>query len=173
MSLRWRASLDPNQACHARATLSPQNAYRSDGSVRGLPTRRVAKLNKPARALMRAVITVSVCLVFCLSAACGDDSPGSQPSEVGIQGKVVGGPCSAAQRCAAGSKCETDGDFPNGTCAKACSSDADCPAATACISSKGGICLLTCTTSDECRAGYPCQAKSRESASGDTKVCIK
>lgn len=113
-------------------------------------------------------------LVAAAAFGCGDDgNPAAQGSAVGKQGTVVGGPCTTTSGCAASSQCETDGDFPGGTCVVACSSDAQCPDGTRCISSKGGVCLLTCTTEADCRSGYPCQTKSREGADGETKVCIK
>ncbi|MFO0554393.1 MAG: hypothetical protein U0271_38785 [Polyangiaceae bacterium] len=99
-------------------------------------------------------------------AACGDSTGG-----VGNDGEVVGGACETASDCADGSRCVIDGSFPDGVCTVACSSDADCPEDSVCISTSGGICLLPCDTNDECRPGYVCDQKSREGADGDLRVC--
>lgn len=63
------------------------------------------------------------------------------------------------------------GDFPGGMCTVACSSDADCPGATRCISNEGGICMLPCESKADCREGFQCEGKSREGGDGDKKVC--
>lgn len=104
------------------------------------------------------------CVLF-LMASCGDG--------VGPGGEVVGGACRLATECAAGSYCETSGDFPGGTCTVRCRSEAECPGGTACVSKAGGICLLACQYPQDCRPGYTCKGESRESGGGDALVCIK
>lgn len=98
-------------------------------------------------------------------AACGED--------VGPTGAVVGGPCLVNTDCAPSSRCLTGGDFPGGSCAVNCASDADCPGGAACVSSEGGVCLLACVYSTDCRGGYVCKGKSRKGLSGEALVCIK
>jgi hypothetical protein len=98
--------------------------------------------------------------------ACGDDAG------VGPNGDVVGGPCTADDDCADGSACITEGDFPGGMCTiDECESNEDCPAGSVCISNEGGICMMTCSSSDDCRDGYRCDGKSLEEGEGDVDVC--
>jgi hypothetical protein len=100
-----------------------------------------------------------------LAAAC------SGGEDVGVDGDVVGGPCAAADDCADGSTCITSGDFPGGQCSVACSSDAQCPDGTRCISNKSGVCLLSCASAADCRGDYKCEDESLESGDGSVLVC--
>jgi hypothetical protein len=86
-----------------------------------------------------------------LAAAC------SGGEDVGVDGDVVGGPCAAAD----------DG----GHCSVACSSDAQCPDGTRCISNKSGVCLLSCASAADCRGDYKCEDESLESGDGSVLVC--
>ena len=109
-----------------------------------------------------------ITLVALAAAACGD---GSGDDGIGNKGDVVGGPCQTTDACADGSECIVGGDFPGGMCTVACSSDADCPGGTRCISNEGGICMLPCESKADCREGFQCEGKSREGGDGDKKVC--
>jgi len=111
-------------------------------------------------------------LALPLLAACGDDgSSGGNADGIGNEGDVVGGPCDASSACADGSECITSGDFPGGMCTVNCSTDADCPDGTYCISNEGGICMLPCDSKADCRDGFQCEGKSREEGAGEKKVC--
>jgi hypothetical protein len=104
-----------------------------------------------------------------LVAACSD-------SDVGTEGKVVGGPCTTSGgpsgTCSDGSMCVVDADFPGGSCVKACTKQSDCPDGAACIQENGGLCVLTCDQESDCRSGYHCVAKSTLDPAGSAKVCI-
>ncbi len=121
-------------------------------------------------------VIASICMCM-VSVGCGDDTGGtgtgggSSPDGVGVDGDVVGGPCSATEGCAASSECIDDGAFPGGTCVVTCESQSDCPEGSFCISSEGGVCLLGCETQDDCREDYICEGKSREDGDGEAKVC--
>lgn len=118
---------------------------------------------------LRLCLRVSAtALLTLLTSACGNDSG---EDGIGNAGDVVGGPCQTTDACAEGSECIVGGDFPGGMCTVACSSDADCPGATRCISNEGGICMLPCETKADCREGFQCEGKSREGGDGDKKVC--
>ena len=104
-------------------------------------------------------------LVFlAVLSGCGDG--------VGPTSSVVGGPCVGPSDCASSSRCLLDGDFPGGMCAVSCAGDAGCPEGSACVSSKGGVCLPMCMYSDECRPGYLCKGKGRVGLPGEVLVCI-
>ena len=110
----------------------------------------------------------SLALATLAVSACDDDAGNDR---IGNSGDVVGGPCRTNDTCAEGSECIVGGDFPGGMCTLACSSDADCPGATRCISNEGGICMLPCESKADCREGFQCEGKSREGGDGDKKVC--
>ena len=110
---------------------------------------------------------IRLAILFLLSAslsfACGDDG-------VGLEGDLVGGPCSGAADC--DERCQTGGDYPGGICTVACDTDDDCPLGTRCIDKEGGICLLACEHPDDCRAGYTCQGEENRGHGGDSLVCV-
>jgi|MudIll2142460700_1097286.scaffolds.fasta_scaffold05998_2 hypothetical protein len=105
----------------------------------------------------------SILMLMMFAFACGDDG-------VGHGGDVVGGPCVSPGDCAF--RCETGGDFPQGTCIKPCNTDGDCPDGTNCINQDGGICLLSCGQPADCRGGYNCLGKENRGHGGDSLVCI-
>lgn len=102
--------------------------------------------------------------VVALVVACGGG--------VGQAGTAVGGPCAANVDCAATSRCETGGDFPQGMCVVNCNSDVDCPTGARCIGKKDGICVPECASNEECRGGYECKDQSGK-PSGKVLVCLK
>jgi hypothetical protein len=96
--------------------------------------------------------------------ACGGEN-------VGTEGDVVGGPCASNGDCEY--RCQTGGDFPQGTCIKPCNTDDDCPGGSHCIDRDGGICLLACDRPADCRREYNCEGKENRGHGGDSLVCIK
>lgn len=88
---------------------------------------------------------------------------------VGNAGDVVGGPCNTSGDCAF--RCETGGDYPQGTCIKPCNTDNDCPDGTFCINRDGGVCLLGCDRPSDCRGGYNCEGHENRGHGGDSLVC--
>lgn len=102
-------------------------------------------------------------LMFVAIVGCGGDG-------VGLDGDLVGGACTGPADCEY--RCETGGDFPQGTCVKPCNVDADCPDGTYCIEKEGGICLLGCDVPSDCRGGYNCEGQTNRGHGGDSLVCI-
>lgn len=107
----------------------------------------------------------SVCYPDCAEDAdCGPGArcadlrcvPGDAPGEIGAACRLNAG-CSS-KRCEIG--------FNEGVCTTPCAQDGPgsfnqgCTAGGVCakVSEAGGLCLSTCTTSSECRAGYYCDA---------------
>lgn len=90
---------------------------------------------------------------------------------VGRDGDVVGGPCSSGG-CAGGSTCLEASMYPDGMCSIDCTTQADCPSGTACITEGGGQCVLSCDGADDCRDGYGCLEKSTP-GDGHAFVCIR
>lgn len=111
-----------------------------------------------------ALVFLSALLGLALLHACGG---------VGVEGTIVGGPCTTSEDCSSGSRCLTSGDFPGGTCTQNCSEHLDCPEGARCISKESGICLLECELPADCRGGYTCKGKSNETGGGESLVCIK
>jgi hypothetical protein len=109
----------------------------------------------------RVVLSV---LWFAVLCGCGNGG-------VGTDGDVVGGPCTESG-CAGGSTCLTASMYPDGMCSIECSSQADCPDGTACITEGGGRCVLTCNDASDCRDGYGCNEKSTP-GDGQASVCIR
>ncbi len=99
------------------------------------------------------------------SVGCGDDDP-----PVGWSSGLVGGACFEDYDCA--EMCATGSDFPYGTCTVSCKNDYNCPAHTLCIDKKGGVCLMACYDSRDCRPYYYCKEEKRKGASGKAYVCI-
>jgi hypothetical protein len=95
---------------------------------------------------------------------------GACASGVGNTGTLVGAACTADAECE--QRCEQGGDYPEGICTSSCDSDETCPAQTHCINKDGGICLLGCELSSDCRGGYSCEGKENKARSGDSLVCI-
>lgn len=98
---------------------------------------------------------------------------GSCSSGVGPDGPVVGSACAEQLDCANGSACLMDpDDFPNGMCAKACKTQADCPELSSCVDVNGGYCLLSCDAGTSCTTGIACRAKRNKGDSLESQVCI-
>jgi hypothetical protein len=113
-------------------------------------------------------ITLRIIVVLALSIfALGCGGGGS----VGHEGDVVGGPCTDGA-CADGSSCLTASMYPAGTCTVDCSSMADCPNGSTCVTESGGVCLLSCDSDDDCREGYNCIEKSTP-GDGHAFVCLR
>ncbi len=117
-----------------------------------------------------AMLNIIALALISFTLACGGTS------DVGKEGKVIGGACvtsgGPSGSCADGSKCVVDADFPDGSCAKDCTAQADCPDGAACIQENGGICVLECADASDCRDGYNCVAKSTLNPAGSAKVCL-
>lgn len=113
--------------------------------------------------MIRSALLFSLAFTLALVSGCG-------PSGIGKDGNVVGGPCSAGG-CAAGSTCLTSTMYPGGTCSVHCTTQADCPGNTVCVSEGGGQCVLSCNSASDCRAGYGCTDRSTISG-GHANVCI-
>ncbi|MFH1811364.1 MAG: hypothetical protein ABIJ09_21670 [Pseudomonadota bacterium] len=74
---------------------------------------------------------------------------------------VVHAGCDSDADCE--SRCETGrGAFPGGLCTRTCNKTEDCPADAHCIDIEGGLCLIACSSMDQCRdfgSGYLCKDK--------------
>ncbi len=91
---------------------------------------------------------------------------------VGPTGLAVGGPCIDEFDCASGSYCLHAG-FPDGTCTTNCRMQADCRGSSACVEEADGVCLLTCTSDDDCgREGYICRERTRRGEIASVAVCV-
>lgn len=94
-------------------------------------------------------------------------------SDVGPNGLAVGGPCTDAFDCAAGSYCLRSLAFPDGMCTTNCGDDSDCRNGSTCVEQASGVCLLTCETDADCgREGYVCRERDRRGMTGRVRVCI-
>ena len=102
-------------------------------------------------------------LVLVFSSGCGSTG-------VGRDGNVVGGPCTSSQSCAGGSSCLTATMYPGGTCSVHCTTQADCPDHSVCVTETGGQCVLPCASASDCRAGYACT--DRSTPTGHALVCM-
>lgn len=94
-------------------------------------------------------------------------------SGVGPGGRTIGAACSTDRDCT--NRCVTgDRHYPGGICSLSCTSDAQCPAGSACIDDSGGICMATCQNNSDCSAfgrGFLCDRENRVGASGEVSVC--
>ena len=106
----------------------------------------------------------------CISGQCVCPG-GAICNSVGREGRLVGGSCSAQEACDEAARCLQGGDFPDGTCAKPCETNADCPANTACVDMDGGVCLLTCRNDEDCRDEYDCEEVDTPEG-GEADVCL-
>lgn len=92
---------------------------------------------------------------------------------VGRDGDVVGNPCTeASARCAAGSVCATEHGLPDGMCSVPCTTQAECPNGSLCITEDGGRCFLRCASDADCREGYECDTEPTP-AGTDARVCSR
>lgn len=108
---------------------------------------------------LRTILIIFIASVGSL--ACGNG--------VGNGGDLVGGSCDSSDDCV--ERCERGEDFPGGTCTVSCLDDGDCPGGTLCVDEEGGICLLRCDLTSECRLGYICDTQDRRGAPGEVLVC--
>jgi hypothetical protein len=91
-------------------------------------------------------------------ASCGDITV------VGPTNKTVGSACTANTDCA--QMCLQDGHFPAGMCTIACTSNANCPSGSACVTEEGGVCLATCHADADCapfNASFVCHSETTAS----------
>lgn len=98
--------------------------------------------------------------------ACGDDDDFNPYT-------FVGSACRSDVDCVRGARCEKGGDFPDGTCTFACRVHEDCPAGSACVDVRGGLCLIACGSDPYCRPGYRCRDRDDRGDPGESRVCIK
>jgi len=99
-------------------------------------------------------------------------SCGGKPA-VGPQGHSVGAACATDRDCE--KRCVFEDDFggASGYCTLGCATDQECPAGTACITTQGGICAVTCNTNADCAGfgrAFVCKSKTRQSG-GPVNVC--
>ena len=81
---------------------------------------------------------VKVALLALALAACQDSAVS----------RALGAECTSDHQC--DDVCATGAEWPDGMCTLSCMTDADCPAAAACIKDQGGICAFRCTTDPSC-----------------------
>jgi len=69
--------------------------------------------------------------------------------------------CSSDSDCAV--RCERDErNFPGGLCTMTCNKNEDCPMGTLCIDKEDGLCMLECSSMEQCEdfgARYICKDK--------------
>lgn len=111
------------------------------------------------------VHTIGLFIALVALGACG--------SGVGNDGAIVGGACAVNNECDIDSRCLTGAGFPGGYCARTCTSDEDCPEGSACADEEGGVCMVACGGSGECRSdeGYECVERAARDGAGATMVC--
>ena len=98
-------------------------------------------------------------------------------SDVGNDGAIVGGSCVVSGECHIDSRCLTGADWPNGYCAKSCTTSEDCPDGSTCAQAEGGICVVDCAGGGECRSseddgGYACVELEARGAAGTVMGCV-
>ncbi len=101
-------------------------------------------------------------LFVVLAAGCGNG--------VGNDGANVGGSCVVSSDCSVLSRCLTGADWPEGHCARACETTADCLEGSVCVDAEGGVCVVDCS---ECRGddGYSCVSYPARGAGGTVMGC--
>jgi hypothetical protein len=94
-------------------------------------------------------------------------------TNVGPDGRAIGGPCVDELDCAAGSYCLLGIEYPGGHCTTNCRQDADCRGGALCVEEEAGVCLLPCTVDEDCaREGYVCRERVQRGAVGTVGVCL-
>jgi len=107
---------------------------------------------------------LSLTFAFGLVFGCADDA-----SDIVQKG------CDKNSDCAGGLCIE---GLPGGLCTANCSAQSDCPDGTACTDTEanGGVCLFTCSTTEQCveavGTGYVCDTETNLSNGEDVAVCI-
>jgi len=88
--------------------------------------------------------------------ACGDDPH-------------FGDRCSSHAGCGGGGFCCEARECPGGFCTEECETDDDCRADAACIelTTRDRVCLLACSTTEDCTLGLSMECVEREG----TRVC--
>lgn len=119
----------------------------------------------PGRGIPRSVRHAALASLLLLSSmGCSQN--------VGPSGLAIGGPCIDEFDCAAGSFCLRVG-FPGGTCSTNCAMQGDCRGGSSCVEEADGVCLLTCTSDEDCgREGYVCRERDRRGEVGRASVCV-
>ena len=99
---------------------------------------------------------------------------GCGESDVGPEGKAVGGRCTADDDCSR--RCLTGGQFPEGYCSQTCTTAKDCPGGSACVAVDGtGVCIAPCHVANDCNGfgpGYSCSREARQEGGEGVLVCI-
>lgn len=107
------------------------------------------------------------------------DASGDAPDDPDAGALLVGLPCASSSDCGSTDYSCHPG-APGGYCSYYCSADAECPTGSVCspvpFSRISGICMKTCTNTNECRAGYACAVVSLfpgqpNSPSSSSPVC--
>jgi hypothetical protein len=74
--------------------------------------------------------------------------------------QIVHADCSSDGDCP--KRCVTDNELPGGLCTQSCDRNEDCPGGTFCIDKQAGICLVACSSMQQCEdfhRGYICKDK--------------
>ena len=110
-------------------------------------------------AAMKLALVVGSALVFVLASSCGDS--GRAPGEAGSTSSFVGGTCLNGSECEF-TLCQTGPIAPGGTCTSSCFGDSNCSSGSSCAATDlGWICLVDCSSDDDCRTDYSCQEITR------------
>ena len=124
---------------------------------------RVAQLAD--RSIARAFALLVLAVATILPSGCGVD-------DVGPMSRLVGGRCVTDNDCI--KHCITGTQFPDGYCTVSCAANSDCPGASACVASNGGICLATCQVAADCTdygPGYRCSRQTSQTPGAEPLAC--
>lgn len=87
--------------------------------------------------------------------------------------RELGASCQTHDDC--GEICLSGDDFPDGFCSQSCDDTGDCAGNAVCVDIDQGICLLPCTTTEDCGflgPGWTCTDKDpRPATSDEVRVC--
>lgn len=109
------------------------------------------------RGLMKGSFWVLAVLVGTLLApACDDDA--RPPGQAGSDSPFVGGTCGEATECEF-LLCQNGPETPGGMCTLSCGTSQNCSAGSSCVrTSSGWLCFVDCTSDADCRTDqYRCQ----------------
>jgi len=108
-----------------------------------------------------------------LGQSCGVERPAGT---AGNESSLVGGTCLNNSECDQG-LCQAGTAFPGGICTLSCGSSNDCPRASSCAevatgTPMGWVCLVDCGSDGDCRTDYVCGSFTEAGTDGGSTVRV-
>lgn len=140
----------------------------TDRAVGGLVAQITLIYRPPA--MKRLSLLPFVLLGLSFVWGCGDD--GRPSGSAGNDSTLVGAPCMNNDSCDE-RLCQSGPSFPGGVCTLSCGSSNHCPSGSSCAQLESGwLCLVNCTATADCREQWSCESVIEAGTNDESMVSV-